>query len=196
MKSFSTVWGCYGAGRRCSLAGRGKCITSGSPQCQQMAMGTRSAVCRGRGSETRAPILPNLEAAGSQSHPCISQQRLRWLERLKELYMLVLQELLDHLEGMLSNEAVEVSGGQSIVEVKPQVGAKLGPRCLYRDLAVPAGGFAGWYASLKLPKGPCTCNMHLQTTGSRRLARFPHLLCVTQSLRTPCPGCPWTAAPY
>ena len=40
--------------------------------------------------------------------------------------MLVLQELLDHLEGMLSNEAVEVSGGQSIVEVKPQVGARLG----------------------------------------------------------------------
>ncbi len=39
----------------------------------------------------------------------------------------MLQELLDHLEGMLSNEAVEVSGGQSIVEVKPQVGANLGP---------------------------------------------------------------------
>lgn len=34
----------------------------------------------------------------------------------------VLQELLDHLEGMLSNEAVVVTVGQAIVEVKPQVG--------------------------------------------------------------------------
>lgn len=33
-----------------------------------------------------------------------------------------LQELLDHLEGMLSNEAVVVTVGQAIVEVKPQVG--------------------------------------------------------------------------
>lgn len=33
----------------------------------------------------------------------------------------VLQELLDHLEGMLSNEAVVVTVGQAIVEVKPQV---------------------------------------------------------------------------
>lgn len=33
-----------------------------------------------------------------------------------------MQELLDHLEGMLSNEPVEVSSGQAIVEVKPQVG--------------------------------------------------------------------------
>ena len=32
-----------------------------------------------------------------------------------------LQELLDHLEGMLSNEAVVVTVGQAIVEVKPQV---------------------------------------------------------------------------
>ena len=32
------------------------------------------------------------------------------------------QELLDHLEGMLSNEAVVVTVGQAIVEVKPQVG--------------------------------------------------------------------------
>lgn len=32
-----------------------------------------------------------------------------------------LQELLDHLEGMLSNEAVIVTVGQAIVEVKPQV---------------------------------------------------------------------------
>lgn len=30
------------------------------------------------------------------------------------------KELLDHLEGMLSNEPVEVSSGQAIVEVKPQ----------------------------------------------------------------------------
>ena len=35
--------------------------------------------------------------------------------------MLCLQELLDHLEGMLSNEAVVVTVGQAIVEVKPQV---------------------------------------------------------------------------
>lgn len=36
-----------------------------------------------------------------------------------------LQELLDHLEGMLSNEAVVVTVGQAIVEVKPQVGDTL-----------------------------------------------------------------------
>lgn len=32
-----------------------------------------------------------------------------------------MQELLDHLESMLSNEAVIVTVGQAIVEVKPQV---------------------------------------------------------------------------
>ena len=32
------------------------------------------------------------------------------------------KELLDHLEGVLANEPVEVISGQSIVEVKPQVG--------------------------------------------------------------------------
>lgn len=31
------------------------------------------------------------------------------------------KELLDHLEGVLANEPVEVISGQSIVEVKPQV---------------------------------------------------------------------------
>lgn len=35
------------------------------------------------------------------------------------------QELLDHLEGMLSNEAVVVTVGQAIVEVKPQVGVSV-----------------------------------------------------------------------
>ena len=30
------------------------------------------------------------------------------------------KELLDHLEGVLANEPVEVVPGQSIVEVKPQ----------------------------------------------------------------------------
>lgn len=82
----------------------------------------------------------------------------------------MLQELLDHLEGMLSNEAVEVSGGQSIVEVKPQVGANLGPRRLCRTLATPAGRFAALHTSLKLPRGPCTWKVHLEETGSRRLA--------------------------
>ena len=33
------------------------------------------------------------------------------------------KELLDHLEGVLSNEPVEVISGQSIVEVKPQARA-------------------------------------------------------------------------
>lgn len=33
------------------------------------------------------------------------------------------KELLDHLEGVLANEPVEVISGQSIVEVKPQVGS-------------------------------------------------------------------------
>jgi Trehalose-phosphatase len=34
------------------------------------------------------------------------------------------KELLDHLEGVLANEPVEVISGQSIVEVKPQVGRR------------------------------------------------------------------------
>ena len=33
------------------------------------------------------------------------------------------KELLDHLEGVLSNEPVEVISGQAIVEVKPAVRA-------------------------------------------------------------------------
>ena len=40
-----------------------------------------------------------------------------------------LQELLDHLEGMLSNEAVVVTVGQAIVEVKPQVGVSMTCLC-------------------------------------------------------------------
>lgn len=56
--------------------------------------------------------------------------------RLVHWYILMcacnLQELLDHLEGMLSNEPVEVSSGQAIVEVKPQVSWELysGPTCI------------------------------------------------------------------
>lgn len=34
------------------------------------------------------------------------------------------KELLDHLEGVLSNQPVEVASGQAIVEVKPQVRAE------------------------------------------------------------------------
>ena len=44
----------------------------------------------------------------------VDQVGLRWL-----------QELLDHLEGMLSNEAVVVTVGQAIVEVKPQASAEM-----------------------------------------------------------------------
>ena len=105
-----------------------------------------------------AHMFLSVSKLGLHSHPCISQQRLH-LKEIKEFGMLVLQELLDHLEGMLSNEAVEVSGGQSIVEVKPQVGAKLGPRCLSRDLAIPAGRFAALDASLSCqrPHAPVRC---------------------------------------
>ena len=81
--------------------------------------------------------------------------------------MLVLQELLDHLEGMLSNQAVEVSGGQSIVEVKPQVGAKLGPRCLCRGLATPAAHFAALNSSCPRAHAPFD---RTQRKGPRRLA--------------------------
>ncbi len=54
--------------------------------------------------------------------PCLSQcQAQSLLQPAGLILMLCLQELLDHLEGMLSNEAVVVTVGQAIVEVKPQV---------------------------------------------------------------------------
>jgi trehalose 6-phosphate synthase/phosphatase len=65
------------------------------------------------------------------------------------------KELLDHLEGVLSNEPVEVVSGAAIVEVKPQVGL---PRRARRRLAgwggVGGGGCEDpWSNAMRLPAG-------------------------------------------
>lgn len=78
------------------------------------------------------------------------------------------KELLDHLEGVLANEPVEVVPGQSIVEVKPQARAaaaatnlaSAGRCCCWLLLAAAAAASAAATEAARLrtrPPPPCCC---------------------------------------
>ena len=72
----------------------------------------------------KAPIGKDVAFKGLL-HACVRKEVIRDLERPpavvhKQVGDVQAKELLDHLEGVLSNEPVEVVAGNSIVEVKPQ----------------------------------------------------------------------------